>query len=255
MNLKHGDFSELADNYAKYRPGYSKSVLDSLISIVDKNDIDFADVGAGTGIWTRAVAGHKNISSITAVEPNDNMRKQEELDKNNVNIKWIKGSGEKTNLKDNSYDLVSMASSFHWVDFDKGMKEFSRVLRSGGRFVAIWNPRYLEDNPVLVDIENKVKELTPKIKRVSSGKSKFVKELTDKFLLLDEFDDLIFIEGRHSINLTKEQYIGAWHSVNDIQFQMGDKWYEFMQYVEDKIFDLEYIKSTYLTRAWSIRKK
>lgn len=72
---------------------------------------------------------------------------------------------------------------------------------------------------------------------------------------MDKFDDLIFIEGRHSVNLTKEQYIGAWHSVNDIQFQMGDKWQEFMQYVEDKISDLEYVKSTYLTRAWSIKKK
>lgn len=255
MKLKHGDFSNLADDYAKYRPGYSQTVLDALIAIINKENIDFADIGAGTGIWSRIVSNHKNVNSVVAVEPNDNMRKQGEYDQNNGNIKWLAGSGESTNLKDLSYDIVSMASSFHWVDFDKGMKEFSRILRPNGRFVALWNPRYLQDNPTLVDIENKVKELTPNIKRVSSGKSKFVEELTNKFLSLDEFDDLTFIEGRHSINLTKAQYIGAWHSVNDIQYQMGNKWYEFMQYVEEKISDLEYIKSTYLTRAWSIRKK
>ena len=252
--LKHGDFTNLAEDYAKYRPEYSRSALEALLSLVNKEVIDFADVGAGTGIWTRMVANHPKVNVAYAVEPNDNMR---QFGKNNDSlIIWQKGSGEDTGLKNDSFDLVSMASSFHWVDFDKGMKEFARILRPGGRFVALWNPRYMEDNQVLVDIENKLKELMPDMKRVSSGKSKFVEELTNKFLSCEDFDDLVFMEGRHSVNLTKEQYVGAWQSVNDIQYQLGEKKFvEFMDYVQQKIAPLEYVKSTYLTRAWSIRRK
>lgn len=52
--MKHGDFSNLADDYAKYRPDYSPIILKSIIGLVSKpvNQIDAVDVGAGTGIWT-----------------------------------------------------------------------------------------------------------------------------------------------------------------------------------------------------------
>jgi ubiquinone/menaquinone biosynthesis C-methylase UbiE len=49
-------------------------------------------------------------------------------------------------LADGSVDLVSMASSFHWADFDTACDEFHRILRSGGVFVALWNPRLIEVN-------------------------------------------------------------------------------------------------------------
>ena len=54
--------------------------------------------------------------------------------------------------------------------------------------------------------------------------------------------------------MTKEQYIGAWMSVNDIQYQLGDKFTFFIDYIKEKINDLEYIESNYITRAWIVRK-
>lgn len=32
--MKHGDFTELAENYAKYRPGYSPLILDSVCALL-----------------------------------------------------------------------------------------------------------------------------------------------------------------------------------------------------------------------------
>ena len=73
---KSGDFSGLASNYSKYRPDYSKSVLEAIKGLIKKNEseINFVDVGAGTGIWSRMVyeSGVKNIISI---EPNEDMYK------------------------------------------------------------------------------------------------------------------------------------------------------------------------------------
>lgn len=255
MKLKHGNFSNLAQDYAKYRPGYSDSVLKSILALVEKDKIDFVDVGAGTGIWTRIVANNPKIKSAIAVEPNDEMRAQGIAANANLKIEWKKGGGEETTLESSSCDLLSMASSFHWVDFEKGIEEFARVLKPGGRFVALWNPRYLKDNPVLVEIENKISELCPDIKRVSSGSSDFVNKLTDRLSSCAEFEDLVYIEAKHSVNLTKEQYIGVWRSVNDLQFQMGDKFVEFMNFISEKIQNLDYIKSTYLTRAWTVKRK
>jgi ubiquinone/menaquinone biosynthesis C-methylase UbiE len=120
-NLKHGDFTGLAKNYSKFRPAYSDSAVTAVLSLVGKKtqDIDFADVGAGTGIWTRLIDS-RGTKSSTAVEPNDDMRGEGVNDSNGLKIKWQKGSGEATGLADNSADFLSMASSFHWVDFEKG---------------------------------------------------------------------------------------------------------------------------------------
>ncbi len=255
MKLQHGNFSHLAEDYAKYRPGYSESALKAILALLEKDKIDFVDVGAGTGIWTRIAASNSKIKSTIAVEPNDNMRAQAVRANDGFNIVWKSGDGENTGLEDNSCDLLSMASSFHWVDFEKGIKEFSRILRPGGRFVALWNPRYLKDNPVLVEIENKISELCPNIKRVSSGSSDFVNKLTERLSACDDFEDLLYIEAKHSVNLTKEQYIGVWRSVNDLQYQMGDKFTEFMSFIEDRIQNLDHIKSTYLTRAWTVKRR
>lgn len=255
--MKPGDFSKLAENYSKYRPSYSKSVLSAILGIVGKpvSQIDFADVGAGTGIWTRMVAG-QHCHSVMAVEPNAEMREQGRNGNQGLAIQWQAGSGENTGLADESVDLLSMASSFHWVDFEKGTKEFHRVLKKGGCFVALWNPRYIEDNPVLVDIENKIYALAPHIQRVSSGKSNFVEALSKKLLVSPHFEDLVYLEGRHSIPLSPKQYLGAWESVNDIRSQMGETLFnQFLDYVKQKTNHLSTIDSTYLTRAWVVRKK
>ena len=70
-----------------------------------------------------------------------------------------------------------MASSFHWADFDKACDEFHRILRPGGVFAALWNPRLIEANPLLVEIEGEITQLKPDIKRVSSGRSGLTERL------------------------------------------------------------------------------
>lgn len=253
--MKAGDFTGLAGDYSQHRPDYSASVLNALLGLLGKPvaEVDFIDVGAGTGIWTRMVC-HKGVRTATAIEPNDDMRASGIADSRETPIRWQKGSAENTGLADRSCDWLSMASSFHWADFDAATREFARVLRPGGRFTALWNPRYIEANPLLVEIEAHLDTLRPGIKRVSSGRSGVTETLTERLWDSPCFDDVVYLEGRHVIAMTPERYLGAWRSVNDLRVQLGaEKFNAFLAFVAERIAGLETIEATYLTRAWSAR--
>ena len=103
--MKKGDFSGLAQNYARYRPSYNKVITGLILDTVGKNrsDIRATDVGAGTGIFSRCLLD-AGVGHVTAVEPNDDMRREGEKARDS-RIEWIKGSGEATTLANSSADL------------------------------------------------------------------------------------------------------------------------------------------------------
>ena len=147
--MKHGDFTGLADDYAKFRPGYAPQIATAMLGYLGRSTatIDAADIGAGTGIWTRILAG-RGLRSVVAVEPNDDMRGQGTETSRGTGIVWQKGSAEATGLLDGSVDLVSMASSLHWADFDKACEEFHRILRPDGIFAALRESTIYRSEPV-----------------------------------------------------------------------------------------------------------
>ena len=254
--FKAGDFTGLAGDYSQHRPDYCPSVLDALTGLFDKPvaEIDFVDVGAGTGIWTRMVYG-VGAKTVLAIEPNEDMRTSGIADSANTSIRWMSGSAEQTGLPRDSADWLSMASSFHWANFDAATREFHRVLRPGGWFTALWNPRLIEVNPLLVEIESHLNTLRPNIQRVSSGRSGITETLTERLAESPYFENVVYLEGRHVIELAQDRYLGAWRSVNDLQVQLGpEKFDSFLDFVEKRISESRVIEATYLTRAWSARR-
>src|ERR1700691_2284361 len=254
--MKHGDFTGLAGDYAKFRPGYAPQVATAILRFLGRDlaTVDAADVGAGTGIWSRTLAAC-GLHSVVAVEPNDDMRAQGIETSKATEIVWHKGSAEATGLPDGSADIVSMASSFHWADFDKACDEFHRILRPGGIFVALWNPRFIEVNPLLVEIEAEITRLKPDIRRVSSGRSGLTERLTEMLSTQPQFGEVLYLEGRHCMRQTPAQYLGAWRSVNDLQVQLGATLFgKFLEFVQQRTAKLAEIETTYLTRAWAARR-
>lgn len=253
----HGDFTGLAQNYSSYRPGYASSVRQALLGLLGRPpaELDAADIGAGTGIWTRLLA-ESGFRSVTAVEPNEDMRGAGIGDSVGTGIAWRAGSGEVTGLDDASVDIVTMASSFHWVDFERGTAEFRRILRPGGWFVALWNPRQIEANPLLAEIEAELTRLKPNLRRVSSGRSGITETLTARLVACPHFDDVVHLEGRHVAKQTAAHYLGAWRSVNDVRVQLGETAFaSFLDHAEERLRGVETIETTYLTRAWAARRR
>lgn len=254
--MKLGDFSKLAQNYVN-RPAYDQVLLYTILEHMNKSveDIILADVGAGTGKLTKVLA-EMGINKIFAVEPNDEMRSEGVCYTNEYPyIKWSKGTGEDTFLESNSVNWVTMASSFHWTEPKKSLPEFSRILNKYGYFTIMWNTRNVAASELHQTIEDKINEIVPDLKRVSSGNKAHTKDWGEILLSTGHFKDVKFIETDYTEVMTKERYLNAWRSVNDIQVQAGEeRFQQILNMIEDTIADLDEIIVPYKMRSWTVQK-
>jgi SAM-dependent methyltransferase len=104
-----------------------------------------ADVGSGTGIFTRLLLerGH----TVFAVEPNEPMRLAAEAAlAGERRFRSVDGRAEATTLADASVDLVTAAQAFHWFDKDLARREWSRILRPPRWVTLLWNDRLTESD-------------------------------------------------------------------------------------------------------------
>ena len=134
-------FSSRVEDYIKFRPGYPAALVSALL---DKAGLvpgaTVADVGSGTGIFTRLLLDQG--LQVTAVEPNANMRQAaENLLSGYPRFTSIDASAEHTGLADHSIDLVTAAQAFHWFNNEATRMEFGRILKPGGKLALIWNKR------------------------------------------------------------------------------------------------------------------
>lgn len=253
--MELGDFTKLAKDYVN-RTGYSETALRILKSYIEAQNGTIeavADVGAGTGKLTQDL---ENLGLRGyAVEPNDAMRAEGiKLFEGRGTFVWSKGLAEVTGLPDNSVDWVLMGSSFHWADAPVALEEFHRILRPRGFFTAIWNPRNLESSPFHMDIEKSIQGMVPHLKRVSSGSRANMQDMEGKLLSTPFFEEIFLIEAPHQAMMSKERYMGAWHSVNDIHVQAGDELFEkVLAMIEEKISEKDEIVVPYLSRAFTVR--
>ncbi len=256
--MKQGDFTELAKHYGN-RPAYSERILNAILKIQDfekKQDFRVVEIGAGTGKLTRMLL--EMGLNVLAVEPNDEMRVEGEkytADLNPEASGWQKGSGEETGIETGAADWAVMASSFHWTDPNRSLPEIARILKPGGHFTAIWNPRNIEASEFHMRIERKIYEIAPNISRVSSGSKKHTQDWAQVLTSTAHFQDVLFMECDHIEKWLPSRYLGAWESVNDIQAQAGpEKWQAILSMIKEEIAELDFVETPYKMRAWTARK-
>jgi len=253
--MQLGDFTELAKDYIN-RPTYSKQIIRAILKYMDfekREDFKIAEVGAGTGKLTNVLL--EMGLDVVAVEPNDSMREEGIKSTEGQNVKWVKGCGEDTTLDKENFDWVIMASSFHWAKPKDTLKEFYKILSPEGFFTAIWNPRNIESSEFHTKVEAMIYEIAPNIKRVSSGSKQHAKKWEEVLVSTGHFKDVIFMEVDHVEVMSRERYMGAWKSVNDIRVQAGpQKWKKILEAIEDEIKGLDVIKVPYKNRAWTAQK-
>jgi hypothetical protein len=136
------------------------------------------------------------------------------------------------------------------------MKEFYRILKPGGFFTAIWNPRNIESSQLHMEIEQIVYDEIKTTKRVSSGNKLTSEEMAEKMMGTGLFEKMLFIEGNHEETMTIDRYMNIWKSVNDIQVQAGEEGFRrILSKIENKLDGYKEIQVPYRSRSWTVRSK
>ena len=132
-------FGRVAGSYDRVRPGPPAAALDWLVPAGCAVAVDLA---AGTGLFTRALAGR--VPRVIAVDPDPRMR--EVLARRSPGLDVRDGRGEAMPLPDASADAVFVSTAWHWLDVPRAVPEIARVLRPGGRLGVIWTSRNRDED-------------------------------------------------------------------------------------------------------------
>jgi ubiquinone/menaquinone biosynthesis C-methylase UbiE len=124
-------FSSQAADYAKWRPGYPKEFIDYIVSHVKQKNTAW-DCATGNG--QAAIMLAEYFDHVFATDLSKEQLKHARL---HPKITYSQSTAEHTQFAPNTFDLVTVAQAYHWIDHEKFCGEVNRVCKSGA-IVAVW---------------------------------------------------------------------------------------------------------------------
>ena len=129
-------FHNYAKEYFKHRNDIPSAFFEELTKRgIELSGSKVADIGAGPGFLSKSLSDHGAI--VDAVEPSEDFIEiAKEYIGNDDRISFTKGTAEKTDLADSTYDIVIVMRSWQWFDSDKAAKEMKRILKPDGILIV-----------------------------------------------------------------------------------------------------------------------
>ncbi|WP_169739818.1 class I SAM-dependent methyltransferase [Actinospica robiniae] len=125
-------FDQQAEAYDRFRPAYPDAVIDELLGPMPAG-LDVLDVGCGTGIAARQIA--QRGAKVLGVELAPRMAEVARGHGVDVEIAAFEG----WDAAGRTFDRVTSAQAWHWLDLPIATAKAAAVLRPGGRLCLIWN--------------------------------------------------------------------------------------------------------------------
>lgn len=130
------DFGNTAEDYAIHRAGFPPEFFERLNTqgFLSKGQ-RAVDLGTGTGTIARGLA--QRGLKVIAIDPAETLLAQAAvLDRDaGVQVAYVQGTAEETNLPDMSADLIVAGQCWHWFDRPRAAHEAMRLLVPGGRIL------------------------------------------------------------------------------------------------------------------------
>lgn len=124
-------FSTQAADYARWRPGYPRELIEYIVSFAQCRHAAW-DAATGNGQAPVLLADH-----FEKVAATDLSSRQLQFARPHPRIEYSQGAAEQPVFADNSFDLVTVAQAYHWLNQPAFCREARRVARPGA-VVAVW---------------------------------------------------------------------------------------------------------------------
>lgn len=215
-NIDNGrkfDFGRTSDEYAKYRDIYPKELYDRIYKLgVGKKDSHWLDLGTGTGVIPRGLAGYG--ANITATDVSkEQIEKAEKLSENFCNIKYLTVSAEELDFSENTFDVITACQCFWYFKPDIIVPKIKKMLKPNGMFLKIYMG-WMKDDPIASESQALVKRLNPDW---SSG-SPAVKDLKTHYFDNPNMDSFVV-----DIPFTRESWHGRMKSCRGTLASMDEE--------------------------------
>jgi SAM-dependent methyltransferase len=151
-------FGAVAQLYDRARPSYPEALIDALLAGGARRVLD---VGSGTGIAAALLAARG--CSVLGVEVDARMATVARAKGIDVEV----GRFEQWDARGRTFDLVTAAQSWHWVEPHAGAVKVASVLADGGRVGIFWNTGD-PDPAVRARIDAVYRELEPGLRERSA---------------------------------------------------------------------------------------
>lgn len=136
------NFSQQADQYAKYRPTYPPQFFNCLNNLVSEKQHAW-DCGTGNGQVAIELA-----KSFNTVFETDISQAQIDNAQPAANIVYSIQPAEHTHFTKEQFDLIVVAQAIHWFDFEKFYKEVFRTAKANALICVLGYGRIEISEPI-----------------------------------------------------------------------------------------------------------
>ncbi|HET7206086.1 MAG TPA: class I SAM-dependent methyltransferase [Terriglobales bacterium] len=132
-----GRFASTIPFYTRYREPYPPAFFDKIASELPLSGKErLLDVACGPGLLALGLAPF--VSSCTGLDPEPAMLTEagNAAKRAGVHLKPIEGKLEEFTPPEASYDVITIGRALHWIDRDRSLPVFDRIVASGGHILV-----------------------------------------------------------------------------------------------------------------------
>ena len=209
-------FDTEAEQYEKMRPGYVPALYEDIFSYIPINGASHVlEIGIGGG--QAALPFLETGCSLTAVECGGNLADL-------CCRKFRKFSGftvvttrfEEFEQNAHTYDLIYLASAFHWIPEAEGYTKVFNMLKNGGVFARFANHPFFDKGRE--ELSKEIEKIYEVYMPGSHAPEEYGEEKVEKCALIAEkygFTDISYYLYRRTRTFTAREYIGLLGTYSD----------------------------------------